>query len=720
MKWNLKFIVIFALFTNFSFAKSISYKEPLPLVRNGSWKYECIVRIDFKKRLLNLTDCSILDSASDITLYDKEDNFIGRYYSSNYEEIKGNYQYINMKLHLANDGVFNTVEIKDIHHIRLEKPKWNLDEGDVHCNDKTAKTYLLQDSTYGCLVSYKCPKGKYAISEFQCEILPKNATRLDSIGFECLDGFIESTTNDEISCEKIPQNSHTINEYSWECNDNYEEVDGRCVKKISRCKADYIISADELSCEKIPLNSHKVNEYSWECNDNYITSATELSCEKIPLNSHKIDEHSWECNDKFLLDEEFQNCKPLISCNGEDQYQKTPIECGVLPEYAIKLAEGGFECLEGFIWLDDKCEPKKQCTENELYIFEDNSCKAPPEGAIWSPNATTLFDFSCDEKHIKSVYHLQCSKIPPNSHKINDFNWDCNNGYKQIANKCIKKILTCKPDYVISTNELSCEKMPDNAYKISEHSWDCIKGFRKKYGKCVIDDCDKKHFLDIKQNACLDIPKHAHKTGKYTYSCNAGYHADIYGECERDPIILGIDLLFRVPIEIGLGANPFNLKYFDAANSNSTFSANPGFVLFFGLGISMEIKINENLTIGISDQFKIDRHSYGIENFNYAESILSNDISALLAIGSEDFKIFVTPKLSLNLFDFIEENDTDTKSSLNRTSFSIDLGGRLYQKYDFFIGYEKAKLKGLNFIQKDKGTYYLGYRYNATLSTFDL
>lgn len=697
MKWNLKFIVIFALFTNFSFAKSISYKEPLPLVRNGSWKYECIVRIDFKKRLLNLTDCSILDSASDFTLYDKEDNFIGRYYSSNYEEIKGNYQYINMNLHLTNDGIFNTVGIKDIHHIRLEKPKWNLDEGDVRCNDKTAEIYLLQDSTYGCFVPYKCPKGKYAISKFQCEILPKNATRLDSIGFECLDGFIESTTNDEISCEKIPQNSHTINEYSWECNDNYEEVDGRCVKKISRCKADYIISADELSCEKIPSNSHKVNEYSWECNDD------------------------------FLLDEESQNCKPLISCNGENQYQKTPIECGVLPEYAIKIEEGGFECLEGFIWLDGKCEPKKQCTENELYIFADNSCNAPPEGAIWDPNAITLFDFSCDEMHIKDNYHLQCSKIPPNSHKISDFDWNCNNGYKQSANSCIKKISTCKPDYVISLDELSCEKIPDKAYKISEHSWDCTKGFRKKHGKCVIEDCDEKHVLDIKENVCLDIPKHAHKTGKYTYSCNAGYHAhgyyaNIYGydECKRDPIILGIDLLFRVPIEIGLGANPFNLKYFDAANSNSTFSANPGFVLFFGLGISMEIKINENLTIGISDQFKIDRHSYGIENFNYAESILSNDISALLAIGSEDFKIFVTPKLSLNLFDFIEENDTDTKSSLNRTSFSIDLGGRLYQKYDFFIGYEKAKLKGLNFIQKDKGTYYLGYRYNATLSTFDL
>lgn len=187
-------VLLILVLCAFSYAKVFSYKETPPnVVYDGLWKSDCLIRLDFERRLADLSKCIVLDSAEYFDLYDKDDFWIGTYYHQENDvyKIKGGYQYISMEFNFSSSYLYNTVSVKDIKRVKLRKPVWNMSENNFKCKKKKAVILPVKHSAYeyACKVVYDCPKGFYSIDEYNCEVLPKNAQRKMYGGFECLKGF---------------------------------------------------------------------------------------------------------------------------------------------------------------------------------------------------------------------------------------------------------------------------------------------------------------------------------------------------------------------------------------------------------------------------------------------------------------------------------------------------------------------------------------------------
>ena len=327
----------------------MSYKEPLDNVYDGKWKYSCFIRLDFERRLLDLSQCSILDSAEDFSLYDKDNFFIGRYFfESDYEQtyIHGGYQYTSMRLSLSSAGLFNTVSSDEIRTARLKNPKWKTHKDDIQCNKKGSEVFQTNDPNfpYICKKPYECKKGKYAIDEIFCGVLPKNARRLPEKGFECLNGYElyeDSDTTycfkpfacpkgyyavDRSTCAKLPRNAQRLPENGLECLNGYElyeDSDTTYCFKPFVCPKDYY-AVDRSTCKRLPKNAKRLPENGLEC-----------------LNGYELYE-----------DSDTTYCfKPFACPKGYYAVDKTT--CAKLPRNAIRLPEDGLDCIKGYYLYHD-------------------------------------------------------------------------------------------------------------------------------------------------------------------------------------------------------------------------------------------------------------------------------------------------------------------------------------------------------------------------------
>jgi len=110
---------------------------------------------------------------------------------------------------------------------------------------------------------------------------------------------------------------------------------------------------------------------------------------------------------------------------------------------------------------------------------------------------------------------ILCLSAPANSHVVGD-SWYCNDGYKQVGNKCVKVIAPenahvsghdwyCNDGYKQVGDKCVKVIAPENAH-VSGHDWYCNDGYKQVGDKCVK----------------VIAPENAHVSGHDWY-CNDGY-----------------------------------------------------------------------------------------------------------------------------------------------------------------------------------------------------
>jgi hypothetical protein len=81
------------------------------------------------------------------------------------------------------------------------------------------------------------------------------------------------------------------------------------------------------------------------------------------------------------------------------------------------------------------CYVPYKCSKGE-YALNEFDCETLPKHAIRLPEE----GFKCRNGFVKSATSDSCLKIPQNSHKVDEFSWECDSGYAQFENNCIKKL----------------------------------------------------------------------------------------------------------------------------------------------------------------------------------------------------------------------------------------------------------------------------------------
>ena len=458
-------------------------------------------------------------------------------------------------------------------------------------------------------------------------------------------------------------------------------------------------------------------------------------------------------------------CFVEYSCP-KGQYAVDKFKCEDLPRNTKRLEQIGYICLDGFMNMDGECVKKKNCEPNEIYQELDNECYELPEHAQWADGASSSNEFycddgyiadyvyreckekvkACDENSVVSKDELSCERIPVLAHKINEYRWVCDEGYKRVENSCWP-LATCEgPDeFYASDTECGmipenahkegrkwecnkgfvrnseyghnghCDEIPQNAHLVDRTTWECDEGFLERRGQCIIDECDDNQIIDTLENICVDIPKHAYKWDKYSAYCNEGFHEDDDG-CVRDPIVLNMSVLLRGQFEGGLGEFLYEPQ--------KDYENNSAILGFLGVGLAMEIVVNDNVTVGIGDMLKMDWHSYEIKKSHteqkYNISFLENGISAFLAVGSQSTKIFAKPVFVMNIAESVSTNDVEAVHERKKYGYALESGVRFNEKHDLFLGYENSKYNALSISKSNKGSIYIGYRYNKTFTSFEL
>ena len=114
-------------------------------------------------------------------------------------------------------------------------------------------------------------------------------------------------------------------------------------------------------------------------------------------------------------------------------------------------------------------------SDGTSYIFTSAQSIRSSFGSSCRSNGAGTRSVTCNSKSSSSSSSYSSKKIPYNSHS-SGAGWECNTGYIQYGNNCLKPASSAK-------------EIPENAYSTGSYSsgdgWDCKGGYVKKGNKCV-------------------------------------------------------------------------------------------------------------------------------------------------------------------------------------------------------------------------------------------